>query len=516
MLADSISDPQIGLQILRVSKSSVAIGASDTIILHFQPKNLGPFATTLLVHFGDRDTILTIKGDVTSGDQLAQFTPSKIDFGNLTTCSTVLDTIYLKSTGCDTLRLQASIDDRTSGATIIRGPKPALPQGEFDTIIISFRPHRTGPIGANILLSYPGTDSSIGISAFGVNDSTALVLAVSPLIQAFECGTNQFEVTLTNPTCDSLTLLSYSLAGKDTSDFLVSSATPLGIAAGTSSVIAGTFDPQDSGARNATVTFHLSRSDGTVIDTTVALAGFGIMQHIRVTLPDTLASVKVEQKISIPIISLDSSTLPISIFDFALRLHTDLLEPTIDVSTGLFAGASVDRFNVSRDSISVRLRLPSPKRIMPGLLCSISCLAYVADTLSTVAALERSSFGTLSSQIQCLATTNADSVLFTLDPQCADPSLSHFLAGRLPSLSSIVPNPGTGIEKVSYYLPVSSTVKIEIFNQLGQQLRTFTYDKDEAGSHEHEFDISDLPSGSYFCRINMGGMSALKAVELLH
>jgi len=514
-LADNLSDTSIGLEIFRRSKSSLATNTRDTIILHFQPKNLGPFTTTLHLKYGDRDTIISVNANVTPGAQVLQFAPSKIDFGKLARCITVFDTIFIQSSGCDTLRLQAGIDDATSGVLLMRGPKPLLPQGALDTLIVSFRPRRAGLIGANILLSYQGNDTIIPISAFGVNDSTPLVIAVSPLIQSFECGTKSFSLTLTNPTCDSLTLLSYSLGGNDTSDFPISSLTPLGISAGTSANVIGTFNPQDSGARNAAITFHFIRTDGTTIDTTVSLFGIGILQHIRLALPASLPSVQREQKVSIPIISLDSSQVPVSIFDFALRFNTDLLEPSIDPVAGLFAGASVDRFNVSRDSISVRLRLASPKQITPGVLCSINCLTYITDTLSTVVELQRTGFGSLSSAIECLATTNGDSVLFNLDPQCGDPSISGFLAGRFPNLNSIIPNPGKGIEKISYELPISSTVKIEVFNQLGEKLRTLLTASEEAGKHGHQFDISDLPSGSYYFRIAIGQKSQMRPFELL-
>ena len=514
-LSDSIFDASLGLDIFRRSKSLLATGAKDTIILHFKPKNLGPFQTAFHLRYADKDSVLSVKGNVLPGDQLVEFTPPKIDFGTITTCQTVFDTIYFKSTGCDTLRLQASIDDRTSGATIIRGPKSSLPQGDNDTVIISFRPHRTGLISVNIFLSFQGNDSTIGISAFGVNDSTPVILSFDPLLQAFQCGDDKFMVTLSNPTCDSLTILSYSLSGKDTSDFQLSTVTPLGIGAGSSSDISGTFTPLDSGAKNATVTFHLSRSDGSLIDTTIKLSGLGILQNIRVTLPPTLPSVYTLQKVNIPILSLDSSILPISIFDFALHLHTDLLDPSIDGSSGLFAGAIVDRFTIFHDSISVRLRLASPKQVVPGVLCTIVGQAYVSDTLATYVALQRSSLGTLSSGIQCLATTNLDSVLFTLKTLCGDSSVSHFLAGRLPYLGSISPNPGTGIEKISYYLPVSSSTKIEVYNQLGQQLRTISYENETSGNHDHEFDISDLPSGSYFLRVAMGEKSETRTIELI-
>ncbi len=340
------------------------------------------------------------------------------------------------------------------------------------------------------------------------------MLTITPPLEVYDCG-YLFNIIFINPSCDSVKLISFSVSGNDTLDFVISPILPLDVFAGTSSTITGTFDPQDSGIRNAAVTFHFIRTDGTMIDRTIPLLGIGDLRHIRVILPASLPSVKVEQRVNIPVISLDSSSVPVSIFDFALRFNTDLLDPNLDLSTGLFAGATVDRFNVSHDSISVRLRLATPKQITPGLLCAINCLTYITDTLSTVIALQRTGFGSLSSAIECLTTTNGDSLLFALDPQCLDSSLSHFLRGKFPSLSSIVPNPGTGIEKISYILPATSKVKIEIFNQIGQQLRVFTFAKEEAGSHEHEFDITGLPSGSYFFRVEMGSNSEMKTLQLL-
>ena len=516
-LAEIISDTTLGISFERRSRSSLAKQVRDTIILHLKPKTIGPFTTVLHIHYGDRDTVLSITGEVTSGPEVMEFIPPKIDFGSLALCRTVFDTVVIKSTGCDTLRLAASIDDPTTGASFIRSPKSLLPTGESDTIIISFRPHRTGTISANILLSYPGGDSTITISAFGVNDSTPIVLGISPGIQSFECNAQSFSITLKNPTCDSLTLTDFSFGGKDTSDFLLQPLLPAGIASDVTLTVPGSFSPQDSGMRNATVTFHLVRSDGTTIDTTVSLYASGIKQNIRVTLPASLPSVQSIKKVRIPVISLDSSQVGISIFDFALHLHTDLLTPEgIDGSAGSFAGAAVDRFTVFHDSVSVRLRLASPKRIMPGELCAIDCRAYVADTLSTVASLQRTGFTDQSSAIKCLSTTNVDSVLFTLDAQCGEPFLSHFLAtGKVPSIDGISPNPCNGMTKIYYTLPSSSYVKIELFNPLGENIRSFALENETAGTHEKNFDISDLPSGSYFLRIQMNGKSVMKAMEIM-
>ena len=80
---------------------------------------------------------------------------------------------------------------------------------------------------------------------------------------------------------------------------------------------------------------------------------------------------------------------------------------------------------------------------------------------------------------------------------------------------AIYPNPSNGITKIYYTLPLSSVVTIEIFNPLGERLRSFTYGKENVGSHEHEFDISSLPSGSYYFRIQLDGKSFIRLCELV-
>ncbi len=515
-VTENLSDSTLGLSITKSSLSSLQVQESDKIIIHLQPKTIGSFVTSLHIRYGNHDTTISIIGDVNAGKESVAFNPPAIDFGKLAKCVVVYDTVYITNTGCDSLHLTANIDDKTAGATIVRSPRSAIAKGLHDTLIIAFRPHRTGAITANILLNYQGNDSTISISAFGVNDSTPIALAITPAIQSFQCDTKKFAITISNPTCDSLTLTGYTLSGKDISDFTISTATPIGLASGVNSSINGIFDPQDSGSRNAVVTLHLLRGDGTTIDTSIAVQASGVLQHVHVTLPPTLPSVQTLNKVSIPILSTDSSQVAMNIFDFALRIHTDLLTPTdVDPGAGLFAGAAVDRFTVSHDSVSIRLRLNNPVRIMPGVLCAINCITYVADTLSTEVALQRTSFGDLSSTVQCLATTNVDSVLFSLDPQCGDGLASHFLAGRLPDIKSIIPNPGIGIEKISYSLPTPSNIKIEVFNQLGQKLRTLLNTSETAGSHEREFDLSDLPSGSYFFRVEIEGKSVVKGFELV-
>ncbi len=90
------------------------------------------------------------------------------------------------------------------------------------------------------------------------------------------------------------------------------------------------------------------------------------------------------------------------------------------------------------------------------------------------------------------------------------------IAGVSVSNVAIYPNPSIGIGKFFYVLDKPSQVKIEVFDPLGENLRTLINSKEEEGSHEHTFDISDLPSGTYFLRIEMEGRLVMKVVEIHH
>ena len=96
-----------------------------------------------------------------------------------------------------------------------------------------------------------------------------------------------------------------------------------------------------------------------------------------------------------------------------------------------------------------------------------------------------------------------------------DPSGVESIADLRNGNIALYPNPSAGIGKISHILDKPSQVKIGIFNTLGENLLTLINTKEEAGLHEHEFDISNLPSGSYFFRIEMDGKSVLKSVELI-
>lgn len=65
------------------------------------------------------------------------------------------------------------------------------------------------------------------------------------------------------------------------------------------------------------------------------------------------------------------------------------------------------------------------------------------------------------------------------------------------------PNPFNPKTVISYQLPVSSKVKLKIYDVLGNEIETLVDDKQNLGRYSVAFDGSDYPSGVYFYRLEI-------------
>lgn len=88
------------------------------------------------------------------------------------------------------------------------------------------------------------------------------------------------------------------------------------------------------------------------------------------------------------------------------------------------------------------------------------------------------------------------------------------LPGRL-SLSQNYPNPFNPTTQISFALPEATSVRLEVFNTLGQSVATLVNDHLAAGQHLFTFDASALPSGVYLCRLTAGNQVEMKKMMLL-
>lgn len=82
-------------------------------------------------------------------------------------------------------------------------------------------------------------------------------------------------------------------------------------------------------------------------------------------------------------------------------------------------------------------------------------------------------------------------------------------------LNQNYPNPFNPSTRISYSVPSRSTVRIEVFNSLGQQVNALVNEEKEAGSYEIEFEARGLTTGVYFYQLIAGEYRETKKMILL-
>ena len=83
------------------------------------------------------------------------------------------------------------------------------------------------------------------------------------------------------------------------------------------------------------------------------------------------------------------------------------------------------------------------------------------------------------------------------------------------SLGQNYPNPFNPVTRFEYALPVDAHVRLQVFNVLGEVLRTVMDERQSAGYKSVDFDGSSLPSGVYFYRLKAGRFVAVKKMLLI-
>lgn len=82
-------------------------------------------------------------------------------------------------------------------------------------------------------------------------------------------------------------------------------------------------------------------------------------------------------------------------------------------------------------------------------------------------------------------------------------------------LAQNYPNPFNPSTVITYSIPTSSIVRVEVYNVLGKLITTLVNENQEAGIYSEVFNAVGLGNGIYYCRISAGNFSETKKMLLL-
>jgi hypothetical protein len=72
------------------------------------------------------------------------------------------------------------------------------------------------------------------------------------------------------------------------------------------------------------------------------------------------------------------------------------------------------------------------------------------------------------------------------------------------------PNPFNPSTTISYVLPTASSVKLSVYDVLGQEVANLVNENQNPGSHTVNFNAANLSSGVYFYTIKAGNFTETK------
>ncbi len=112
---------------------------------------------------------------------------------------------------------------------------------------------------------------------------------------------------------------------------------------------------------------------------------------------------------------------------------------------------------------------------------------------------------------------NPQNPIVILNGRGVNPNGVYPYKGSSPSsfVLSVHPNPFNSTTTISFNIPTSSTISLEVYNPLGQRVQTLFEGRQQAGTHTANLIATDLPSGLYFVRLEASDQIATQRIMLI-
>ena len=166
------------------------------------------------------------------------------------------------------------------------------------------------------------------------------------------------------------------------------------------------------------------------------------------------------------------------------RSLTDKLQVTLN-----FNGFTANKWNIDMHSLS---KLPATETFVSHAKNAlVKSIVPVADQVMVE-----------------LAPLSVNSILLKAATTSARPNLQ-----KSSFQLSLYPNPATGLVHLTFSLPQSGPMNIELFNINGQLLKTISNEVFEAGNHQVEMNAGSLPTGVYW--IKFESSKEMRTVKLI-
>jgi hypothetical protein len=83
------------------------------------------------------------------------------------------------------------------------------------------------------------------------------------------------------------------------------------------------------------------------------------------------------------------------------------------------------------------------------------------------------------------------------------------------TLEQNYPNPFNPTTQIKFTVPYSVNVSLKVYNMIGQEVATLVNEVKDAGKYTVTFSSNNLPTGTYYYKLNAGDFSEVKKMMLM-